>query len=658
MKYRAEIDGLRAVAVIPVLFYHAGFSWFSGGYVGVDVFFVISGYLITSILIGELESGKFNIWRFYERRARRILPALCFVMLACIPFGWAWMLPDQFKDFGQSIIAVVFFASNILFWHESGYFEASAEEKPLLHTWSLAVEEQYYLLFPLFLFFAFRYGKQRMFWAICVVGFISFCFSEWAARNWPVANFYLLPSRIWELLTGSLVAFIISNRGVRANGFYALCGLLAILYAIFTFDNSTSFPSTFALLPVGGSVAIILYARMDTWIGKILSLRPMVGLGLISYSIYLWHQPLFAFIRIRLMSEPTPVVMMGLSALAIILAYITWALIERPFRRSSDGLNTGGVVFGISGASLTVFAVFGGWIHVQNGVEFRLSDDVKGVMAMRGGDSTQCHNGLSREQVIQGETCKIGNMAQTATIAILGDSHAARVTDAFADTLNARGQAAVIYNASWCVPLMHFATDAVKKRNCVQNVNAWINHILHKDEIETIILFAEWSNYTVGSRFGAKVADSYVFDKFGTFSFADAKTAANAYHFERAVSYTFERLKNAGKQVVVIMPTPEFNFHVPKTLAKLKLFNQSQTILPVVDKAGYDARNHEAISILRQYADKFRFDIVDPFPIFCKTQICVFSDPKGQALFEDDNHLNYNGAQLLMGPIFHQIDHQ
>ena len=175
MNYRPEIDGLRAIAVIPVLLYHAGFSWFSGGYVGVDVFFVISGYLITTILIGEIQAGNFSIWRFYERRARRILPALCFVMLACIPFAWKWMLPDQFKDFGQSMLAVVFFASNILFWRESGYFEASAEEKPLLHTWSLAVEEQYYLLFPLFLLFAFRYGKQRVFWMICIVACHQLC---------------------------------------------------------------------------------------------------------------------------------------------------------------------------------------------------------------------------------------------------------------------------------------------------------------------------------------------------------------------------------------------------------------------------------------------------------------------------------------------------
>ena len=173
MKYRPEIDGLRALAVVPVILFHAGFELFSGGFVGVDVFFVISGYLITSLLIEDIENKRFSILHFYERRARRILPALFFVMLVCIPFAWMWMLPSQMKDFSQSLVAVSLFASNILFWRESGYFAATSEEKPLLHTWSLAVEEQYYVLFPIFLILAWRFGKNRVFWMIFVMAAIS-----------------------------------------------------------------------------------------------------------------------------------------------------------------------------------------------------------------------------------------------------------------------------------------------------------------------------------------------------------------------------------------------------------------------------------------------------------------------------------------------------
>jgi peptidoglycan/LPS O-acetylase OafA/YrhL len=179
LKYRAEIDGLRALAVVPVILFHAGFEFFSGGFVGVDVFFVISGYLITTILIDDIEKNRFSLVNFYERRARRILPVLFFVMFVCVPFAWMWMLPSQMKDFSQSLIAVSFFASNILFWRESGYFDAAAEEKPLLHTWSLAVEEQYYVLFPIFLFFAWRYGKNKVFWMLVVFSAFSLALSEW-----------------------------------------------------------------------------------------------------------------------------------------------------------------------------------------------------------------------------------------------------------------------------------------------------------------------------------------------------------------------------------------------------------------------------------------------------------------------------------------------
>jgi peptidoglycan/LPS O-acetylase OafA/YrhL len=189
MRYRPEIDGLRAVAVVPVILFHAGFETFSGGFVGVDVFFVISGYLITSLIIEDLEKGHFSIARFYERRARRILPALFFVMLCCIPFAWMWMLPHKLKDFGQSIVAVTLFASNVLFWIKDGYFSEAAELKPLLHTWSLAVEEQYYLCFPIFLIAIWRFGRPAVAALLMLIALVSLGLSEWGWRNAPSANF-------------------------------------------------------------------------------------------------------------------------------------------------------------------------------------------------------------------------------------------------------------------------------------------------------------------------------------------------------------------------------------------------------------------------------------------------------------------------------------
>ena len=197
MEYRREIDGLRALAVLPVIFFHAGYESFSGGFVGVDVFFVISGYLITKIILSDLEHGRFSIVGFYERRARRILPALFFVMLVCLPFAWRWLLPGDMKDFSQSLVAVVAFSSNLLFWKESGYFDVAAELKPLLHTWSLAVEEQYYLFFPVFLMLAWRIGKGPILLIMGLLALGSLVLAEWGVRSDPALAFYLLPESVF-----------------------------------------------------------------------------------------------------------------------------------------------------------------------------------------------------------------------------------------------------------------------------------------------------------------------------------------------------------------------------------------------------------------------------------------------------------------------------
>ena len=215
--YRREIDGLRALAVVPVILFHAGFRAFSGGYVGVDVFFVISGYLITSLIIAEKALGTFSLARFYERRARRILPALFVVMAVCIPVAWLCLLPSDMEAFSKSLVAVSVFASNVLFYRESGYFAADAELKPLLHTWSLAVEEQYYVLYPLFLLAAWRFGRKWVVASIAIVALFSLALAQWGAFNSPAATFFLLPTRGWELLAGALIAFYCRSRHSPAS---------------------------------------------------------------------------------------------------------------------------------------------------------------------------------------------------------------------------------------------------------------------------------------------------------------------------------------------------------------------------------------------------------------------------------------------------------
>jgi peptidoglycan/LPS O-acetylase OafA/YrhL len=332
MKYRPEIDGLRSVAVLPVILFHAGLSVFSGGYVGVDIFFVISGYLITTIILGQIAGGRFSLLDFYARRSRRILPALFLVMACTIPPAFLLMLPSQFKDFSQSVAAVSIFSSNILFWLESGYFAAAAELKPLLHTWSLAVEEQYYVLFPLLLLGLWRLGARPALMVLGAIFAASLIASQVLTIRAPGANFFLLPSRAWELLAGSLCAIWIMRRGRSGNTVASTLGLGLIVASIFLYDANTPFPSLYAFAPVGGATLIILFADGHTPVGRLLSMRAPVLIGMISYSAYLWHQPLFAFARLTHAHQPPMALMMGLAAGSIGLAFLSWKYVEQPAR--------------------------------------------------------------------------------------------------------------------------------------------------------------------------------------------------------------------------------------------------------------------------------------------------------------------------------------
>lgn len=331
MKYRPEIDGLRAVAVIPVIFSHAGASLVSGGYVGVDIFFVISGYLITKILIDDLKNGEFSIRHFYERRARRILPALLFVLFLCIGPAWFLMSKNEFQDFSESLLGAAFFSSNFIFWLQSGYFDTAAELKPLLHTWSLAVEEQFYIFFPVFLALFWRYRRKAIFISILLLAVFSLALAEVGQRYFPIANYYLAPTRIWEIFCGSIAALLVERHGVRAHQGISILGFFLICLAVFTYDRNTPFPGYYTILPVIGSFFLILFANENTFIGWMLSRKVFVFIGLISYSAYLLHQPIFAFTR-YIYSRPEPSLMIFLAFITFPLAYINWRFIEKPFR--------------------------------------------------------------------------------------------------------------------------------------------------------------------------------------------------------------------------------------------------------------------------------------------------------------------------------------
>ncbi len=488
MKYRSEIDGLRALAVIPVILFHAGFEIFSGGFVGVDVFFVISGYLITTMIIEDIDNKSFSIIEFYERRARRILPALFFVMFVCVPFAWILMLPGQMKDFSQSLLAVSLFVSNIFFWQKSGYFDATAELKPLLHTWSLAVEEQYYVLFPIFLILAWRLGKNKVLFIIVVMAAISLLLSEWGWRNYANANFYLAPTRAWELFAGSIAAFITQKHGVKHNNLLASLGLIAILFSIFVYDESIPFPSVYAVLPVLGVVLLVLYADKETFAAKLLSKKAFVGIGLISYSAYLWHQPLLVFIRIKFVNEP-PLFITALVVLSsFVLGYYSWKLIETPFRNRN--LINKSKIFILSFSGLVLFSVFGIIGNKTNGFQYRLDQWQLDILqwekyprhlAYKEGD---CFLGPEQNYREFKSECS----SDEASILIWGDSHAAALSSGW-NKLHKLSQ----LTASGCPPIIDLE---IPSRPQCYKINQHVVNKISERKYKTVVMHAYWTSYS------------------------------------------------------------------------------------------------------------------------------------------------------------------
>ncbi|MGV6825608.1 MAG: acyltransferase family protein, partial [bacterium] len=369
MQYRPELTGLRALAILPVVIFHAGFGLFPGGFLGVDIFFVLSGYLITRIIVEQIQQHRFSLSQFYLRRARRILPALFLITALSIPASWYLMLPEDLENFGQSVFATVLFTNNVLLSLTSGYWVQTSELKPLIHTWSLGVEEQYYLLIPILLLLLINNNIIRVTIVFTVLFAISLAASEYMAYFAADYNFYLIFSRVWEFSAGSLVALLPNSETPRQPQFkqkaLSIAGAALILAALFTVDRLSAHPGVVTLPIVLGTALIIRYATAGTLIARLLSSPLAVFIGLISYSMYLWHQPLFAFTRLYSLTPPSGL-MMGLLALATIpLAWISWRYVEQPCR---DPERTPARPFLIIMAGVgTILAIIGLLLHFNAG---------------------------------------------------------------------------------------------------------------------------------------------------------------------------------------------------------------------------------------------------------------------------------------------------
>ncbi|QPH53565.1 acyltransferase family protein [Pontivivens ytuae] len=637
MNYRREIDGLRAVAVLPVILYHADVHFLSGGFLGVDIFFVISGYLITAIIAEEVAQGRFSIARFYERRARRILPALTVVLVATLPFAWAWMMPSQLEDYGASLVAVMLFASNILFFLQLDYFGPAAEELPLLHTWTLAVEEQFYIFFPLLMLAIWRFGPRVVVGVLVALFLLSLAASEVGWRVADEANFYLLPFRAWELLAGSLCALAQRRFGQSRSEVLAGIGLLMIAGAILMFDKTTPMPSLWGLIPVGGTALVILFAATGTWTARLLSVRPMVAIGLISYSAYLWHQPLFAFARIRLLEPPSLPLMLTLAALSLVLAAISWRFVEQPFRRKeARWLPARSAVFGATAAISGVVLAVGLTLFLRPGTPESHGLSARHAAYLQSArpspQRADCHS-TGGNQIDPEQPCVF--FAEDARVAVFGDSHVVELSYALARLLERDGEGVIQLSQSACPPKYEAPPYSSL---CARWTREALDALLADETVTHVVVGYRLNSKLFGGHEQVWPAQP------ASFSEDDRDATMDALHGILAeLAQT--------KEVILVAQSPELP--APVTELVYRDFTDGYGNLVGVSEAWWEARSRYE----RARRDELPagVSVVDPMGLFCAEGNCV-AGRDGVAYYFDDDHLSIHGAELVAREILPYLD--
>ncbi|HEX8722084.1 MAG TPA: acyltransferase family protein [Pyrinomonadaceae bacterium] len=635
------MDGLRAVAVIVVVLYHAGGFYCHGGYVGVDVFFVISGFLISSLIWKDLESGRFTFAHFWERRARRIVPAMVVVTAATLVAGWFLLLPADYKNLGQEAAALAVFAANFYYWRNTGYFDGAADEKPLLHTWSLAVEEQFYLLAPFLFWGLFRSAALRGRAAVVsllAAGFtLSFTMSVYGVVKFPTGTFYLLPTRAWELLLGALVAFLppslaLSGRP-RLRELLALAGSAMILVPVFVYTLDTPFPGPAALPPCLGA-ALIIWAngrtdgRIPTAVGAALSGRPLVFVGLISYSLYLWHWPLLAFSKYMTLTPPDLGYRLALRgamlSLALLSAVLSWKYVETPFRARRLGASRKSV-FLFAGTGLVIILSAGLVCVTMQGFPNRLPERAREIADAKS-DRAFIYT-LSPDDVRAGKLVPIGvrNPALRPALLVWGDSHAMAAMPALDAFLQERGLAGLAATRSGTAPVLNwFMVSRSKGRQDSVAFNDAVLSYVRSRQIPAVILIARW-RYYAGAGGGGGLND--------------------------ALLATVRQLVAAGARPWVMLSVPEHAFDVPRVLSR-SFISHTDTApfhTGAAARDEFDGLGRTTIADIESAGGL----ILDPKPRFLDAtgRQYVFQ-AGGVVLYRDNHHLTASGAKLMLLPLF------
>ena len=651
LSYRPEIDGLRALAVIAVILYHVEVFYkdlkiFSGGFIGVDIFFVISGYLITSLIIKEINlENNFSLKNFYKRRIKRIIPALFAVITTSIIFAWIYLTPNSFLQYSNSIIASVFFFSNYFFYFQDLVYNAeSSLLKPLLHTWSLAVEEQFYIFFPIFVIIIFKFFKKKFFLSFIILFILSFLISFFVTSNNPSLSFFSSFSRGWELLAGSLIAYSeINNKRVRIpfENFLPFIGLCLIFYSFFFFNNNTIHPSLITLIPIIGVSLIIYYSNSGEYAYKILSNKIFVSTGLISYSLYLWHFPIFAFARNR-GKDLSDYDKLELLLLTIVLSIISYFIIERPFRRStflSFKYLSAILIFLIS-----FFIFFNYHSNKNNGFEDRIHVFLKNSQRANLWEKMSDDKGVCFDRV--NDFCNYKKIEEKS-IFLIGDSHMEVLSESFYKKIEKDPVNFISINRGGCIYLPNFYKLYLKTKkeyhNCTFESKQIIDKLIFDQKNSIVILGGNFKEH-----FGENINWEY-------------KTDANLEPievFKNSINYLLEN----DVKVLLVYPIPSVDFDVVKRLMNeipKSSFNVSKYL-----------KNNKLTTELKDYFDQNKNilnifnsinhpNLIKVFPekIFCDTGIskkCFTHDEKN-IFYSDKQHLALKGTEMLANEIYSKL---
>lgn len=626
--YRPDIDGLRAIAILSVLLFHAGLGC-PGGFVGVDIFFVISGFLISSIIFRELHDGTFSLVVFWERRIRRIMPAMVLVVAATLIAGWFLFLPEDYARLCTSAVAQTTLSSNFFFYQQwlngNGYFAPALDPKPLLHTWSLALEEQFYLLFPLLLTLLARWRRRPFAEAILLLAIGSFALSVYGSYHFPAAAFYLLPSRACELLLGALLPLARERIAVsqRTREIAGWLGLGLIVYAIFFYDVYTEFPGRAAVPPCLGAALIIFSSEFSiSSVGRILALKPLVFTGLISYSLYLWHWPLLVFSKYPLNSESwkSSVAMLAVTAA---LSVLSWKYVELPFRKRQF-CQKRARLFLFAGAATATLLILGLVGAEQGGFPNRFSG--KTAVYVNSREHIAFRNEVSLADATAGRFPELGSQPTNEPIKLIvwGDSHAMAITPALDELCHRFSWRGVQATHSSIAPIMSYYTGADDGRfgeNSLAFAKAVLDYIAKK-QIKQVVIAAWWSHYSISQEQGTNLIQ------------------------------TVRSLVNSGVKVYVLKDVPDQDVHVPQEIAFAVLNNGDLDAIGITP-AQYQMEMEPFAGIFEQIS-QLGATVLDPSDYFLNNEGLYGVIKNGQVLYWDHSHLTVEGSRLLI-PLFEPI---